>query len=77
MTCRADKYPKNDFKGNIFKTHCYKCGREMNIVRGQIKYTNKWADEWIPDIQYWTYLALGTGDDIKVEVKPPKIISGC
>lgn len=77
MTCRADEYPPKDFKENIFKTHCYKCGRKMFIIKGQIKYDDKWKNEWIPDIQYWTYQALGSNDEIKVEVEPPKIESGC
>ncbi len=79
MTCRADEYPKEDFKGNIFKTHCYKCGRKMTIVKGKIKYGDGcgWIDEWIPDLQYWTYKALGNDDEIKVEIEPPKIEGGC
>ncbi len=49
----------------------------MSIVKGQIKYNTEWKDEWIPDIQYWTYLALGSKDKIKVEVEPPKVSSSC
>ena len=72
MTCGASKYPEKDFKGNTFKTNCYKCGCEMTIVKGQLKLEDIWEDTWIPDIQYWTYIALNGADDIKVEVVPPK-----
>lgn len=73
MTCRANEYPDEKFTGNIFKTFCYKCGRKMTIVKGKIKNNGVWEDTWIPDIQYWTYKALGSLDDIIVEVEPPLI----
>ena len=75
MTCRPDQSVPKDFKGDMFKTTCYKCGRPMHYVRGKRKVGDTWEEGWIIDEEYWTVKGLSsifeTEMTVKVEQEPP------